>query len=174
MNNMQNIVRILKHDGIGILPTDTLYGVVGSAFSKKAVARLYRVRKRDTKKPCIILISSMHDLNRFGIKIDARLHLALNQLWSGPISIIFPCPHKRFSYLHRGTKTLAFRMPKPIWLRALLKKTGPLLAPSANIEGKKPARTIKEARAYFGSRVDFYVDRGTLSGKPSIILEIKR
>jgi len=171
---MKKIISILEHDGIGILPTDTLYGVVASAFSKKAVTRLYRIRKRNTKKPCIILIGSLNDLKRFGIPVDTRLRSVLSRVWPGPVSTILSCPHKRFSYLHRGTKTLAFRLPKPLWFRTLLRKTGPLLAPSANIEGKRPARTVQEAKRYFGPHVDFYLDKGRSAELPSIILEIKR
>ena len=55
---MGNIVTILKQGGIGVLPTDTIYGLVGSALSQRAVKRIYKVRKRNPKKPFIILISS--------------------------------------------------------------------------------------------------------------------
>ena len=69
---------------------------------------------------------------------------------------------------------MAFRVPKNLWLRRLLSKTGPLVAPSANLEKKRPAGTIKEAKEYFKDKVDFYFDKGKIKGKPSIILEIKR
>ncbi len=163
--------------GIGILPTDTLYGVVGSAFSKKAVERIYKVRRRNPKKPCIILISSISDLQKFGIS-DAFIHtngLMLKKVWPGKVSIIFPLPkevQKKFEYLHRATKALAFRLPKKKSLITLLKKTGPLVAPSANPEGKKPAETIAEAKKYFGNKVDFYISGGKKTGKPSKLVSL--
>ena len=55
-----------------MLPTDTLYGIVGSALSKRAVLRIYKLRRRDPKKPMIILIGSLDDLKLFGV----RLHKA--------------------------------------------------------------------------------------------------
>jgi L-threonylcarbamoyladenylate synthase len=55
----------------------------------------------------------------------------------------------------------------------LLKKTGPLVAPSANPEGSKPAKIIKEARKYFGNKIDFYVNQGKLDSLPSTLVVIK-
>lgn len=169
------MVKIIKRGGIGVIPTDTLYGIVGLALSKKAVSRIYRVRGRNPKKPFIILIGSIADLKRFGIRVNSEVNArVLNKVWPGPVSVILPCPSKKFTYLHRGTKTLAFRVPKTVWLRAILKKTGPLVAPSANPEGKATALTVAEARTYFGSRVDFYLDRGRRNAQASNLLEIKR
>jgi L-threonylcarbamoyladenylate synthase len=172
--NLKSIISILKSHGIGVMPTDTIYGLVGSAFSRRAVERIYKLRKRNRKKPMIILISSIGDLKLFGIKLTPRLRKFLGNVWPGPVSVILPCRINKFHYLHRGTNSLALRLPKSVWLRNILKQTGPLVAPSANIEGKKPAYTIAEAKKYFGSRADFYLDRGRLYAFPSILIEIKR
>ncbi len=128
-------VKIIKKGGIGVLPTDTIYGLVGLALSKRVVSRIYHVRRRNLKKPMIILIGSRRDLRFFGIRIDAKIRKILRQFWPGKASIIIPCPAKKFYYLHRGTKSLAFRLPKQVWLRKFLAKTSPLVAPSANPEG---------------------------------------
>jgi len=41
----EEIIKILKNDGVGVMPTDTLYGLVGSAFSKRAIDRIYKLKK---------------------------------------------------------------------------------------------------------------------------------
>ena len=97
----------------------------------------------------------------------------MSKVWPGKVSAILPCPSREFSYLHRGTKTLAFRLPKKGDLRELLKKTGPLAAPSANPEGLEPAKTVKEAKGYFGDAVDFYIDEGRLASLPSTLIAIE-
>ncbi|MFH0806444.1 MAG: L-threonylcarbamoyladenylate synthase [Candidatus Brennerbacteria bacterium] len=168
------IEHILNNGGVAVMPTDTILGVVGSAVKRKTVERIYRLRKRSPKKPFIVLISSPRDIVKFGIRPDARVRAFLNQVWPGPISIIFPCPSLKFQYLHRGTKTLAFRVPKSTTLCILLKKTGPLVAPSANVEGQPPARTVGEAMRYFGDTVDVYASGKPKRGTPSLLVEIKR
>src|SRR3989338_11017033 len=99
---MGNIVTILKQGGIGVLPTDTIYGLVGSALSQRAVKRIYKVRKRNPKKPFIILISSIKDLSHFGIRLDVKTRKFLENLWPGPVSVILACTDKQFFCLHRG------------------------------------------------------------------------
>lgn len=168
----QETAEVLRKGGVGVIPTDTIYGIIGSALNIKAVERIYRLRRRNPKKPMIILISSITDLKRFGVSIDLKTNRTLKRLWPGKVSVILPSPSKKFAYLHRGLKTLAFREPAKKSLRALLRKTGPLVAPSANIEGKRPARTIAEAQRYFGRKVDFYIDGGRLKGKASKLVTI--
>jgi len=167
------LLKYIKKDKIGVIPTDTIYGVVASAWSKKAVERAYKIMKRNQKKPFVILISSIKDLDNFNIKLDKNTENILKQIWPGKVSVILPVPSKKFKYLHRGTKTLAFRVPKKPSLVKLLKKTGPLISTSANPEGKKPAETMAEAKKYFGDKVDFYANGGKMKSLPSTLIEIK-
>lgn len=146
----KNIIDILKNDGVGILPTDTLYGLVGRASSKKVFDRIFNLKNRDSKKPFIILINSIEDLKLFEIEIDDETRKILEKFWPGKVSVILPCDNEKFSYLSMGTGTLAFRIPNKKDLLDLLKATGPLLAPSANPSGESPALTIEEAKEYFG------------------------
>jgi L-threonylcarbamoyladenylate synthase len=167
-------VDTLKRGGIGVLPTDTIYGLVGKALSRKAVLRIYKARKRSPAKPMIILIGSLNDLTAFNVRPNERVLGVLRKIWPGPVSVIFPCPEKKYSYLHRGTNTLAFRLPKDVSLRKLLAVTGPLVAPSANLEGRKPALSVAAAENYFNDEVDFYLDAGERRSLPSTLIEIKR
>ncbi len=167
------LVKKIQAGGIGVMPTDTLYGLVGRALSRSVVKQIYRLRKRDRNKPFIVLISSFMDLRACGVVIDKKTRIFLSRVWPGKVSVILPCISKRFHFLHRGTKTIAFRMPRPPRLRALLKKAGPLVAPSANLQGLPPATTIQEAKAYFGNRVDFYVDQGRLRSLPSTLIGLE-
>lgn len=168
----KTIAPILKLGGIGVLPTDTLYGVVGNALDKEAVERIYELRKRDLQKPMIILISSLKDLKKFGIVLNAQQKKTLANLWPAKVSVVLPCKNKKFEHLHRGKNTLAFRLPGDEQLIGLLRKTGPLVAPSANKSGQDPATNYLEAKKYFAEEVDFYVDMGKLKSKHSTIVEM--
>ncbi|HVM76875.1 MAG TPA: L-threonylcarbamoyladenylate synthase [Candidatus Paceibacterota bacterium] len=173
----QYILPSLKKGAIGVLPTDTIYGIVGSALNKKAIERIYRLRKRSPKKPVIVLIGSLHDVKKFGVALSPDIKKTLSTVWPNQVSVILPVgtasARRKFSYLHRGTNAIAFRLPKPLWLRQLLTASGPLAAPSANVEGEPPAKTIKEAKGYFGDRVDFYVDAGKRVSEPSTLVGVE-
>ena len=162
--------QMIARGGIGVFPTDTLYGIVGSAYSKVAVEKIYRAKGRNKQKPFIVLISSLNDLKSFGIKINKNQKKYLGEVWPGPVSVILPCKSKKFEYLHRGKNSLAIRFPKKKKIIDFVKKTGPLVAPSANPQGLLPAHTIAEAKDYFGADMDFYVSDGLLDAKASKIV----
>lgn len=169
----KKIIETLKQGGIGVLPTDTLYGLVGDAFNEEAVKKIYTLRKRDPRKPLIVLIAEISDLGLFGIHVNEYTKEILEKVWPGKVSVVLPCQGKKFYYLHRGWETIAFRIPMQKALRELLKETGPLVAPSANIEGDPPAETIAAARKYFGGNIDFYENGGTLLSEPSTLVVFK-
>lgn len=168
----KTVAPILLAGSVGVIPTDTLYGLVGSALKKETVERIYKLRKRDLKKPMIILISSLDDIDAFGVSVTAAQKKILKKLWPGKVSVVLACNSKNMEHLLRGGKTLALRMPDDKDLLQLLKKSGPLVAPSANLAGEKAAETYEEAREYFGDKIDFYVDAGKFASKPSTIIQL--
>jgi L-threonylcarbamoyladenylate synthase len=170
----ENLIKTLKDGGIAVMPTDTIYGIVGNALDESVVHHIYQVRKRNPEKPCIILIPNIDELSKFSIALNEEQKEKLKECWleTRPLSIILYCIDENFTYLHRGTKTLAFRVPHNKELLELLLQVGPLVAPSANTEGLPPSKNIQEAKNYFGDKVDFYVDGGEVVGQASKIIKI--
>lgn len=167
----EKIARQLQANGaIGIIPTDTIYGVVARAADEAAVERLYRLKRRESK-PGTLIAANIGQLEKLGLK--RRYLTAVRQYWPGAISVIIPCADPSLAYLHRGKMSLAVRLPDKKELQELLAGTGPLLTSSANQPGEPPANTVKEAKQYFGDQVDFYVDGDDLSAnQPSTIIRI--
>jgi L-threonylcarbamoyladenylate synthase len=165
-----SIATKLVKGNIGIIPTDTVYGLVGRAENQAAVKRLYAVKGRE-KKPGTLIAADLKQLEKLGLK--HRYLKAVENFWPGAISIIIPCSDPALTYLHRGKMSLAVRIPADKNLLKLLQVTGPLLTSSANHPGDTTAETIAQAKKYFGEEVDFYVDDGSLSGRqPSTIIRI--
>lgn len=153
---------------IGIIPTDTLYGLVARAADREAVARIYQLKQRDGK-PGTIIAASIDQLVELGIK--RRYLTAVEQYWPGAISIVIPC--FELEYLHHGLGSIPVRIPQNGALQELLLETGVLQTSSANLTGEPCATTVQEAAKYFGETVDFYVDGGDLSDRePSTIIRV--
>ncbi len=165
--NSPELVTNLLNGGVGVLPTDTLYGIACLASDEKAVARLYSLKSRENK-PGTIIAASVDQLVELGLK--RRYLKPVEHYWPGAISIEIP---HQINYLNQSTGRQAFRIAKDTHLVKILEKTGPLLTSSANLPGEPEANNIGEARDYFGNKVDFYVDGGDLSGrKGSTIIRI--
>jgi len=173
LNNPQ-IINLLRQGKLGIIPTDTIYGIHASIFHKSSINKIYQISNRDRNKPMIILISSINDLALFKIKPSPQTFKLLTKYWPGKISIILPVNNNSFYYLHRGQNSLAFRVPNNIYLQKLIEQTGPLVSTSANPQSKPPATTIDQAEQYFGDNIDFYVDAGKIKGESSTLIKIAK
>ncbi len=155
---------------VGIIPTDTVYGIVARAEDEQAVNRLYKLKSRDNK-PGTVIAASLEQLEHLGFK--HRYLKAVEQFWPGAISVIIPLSDPNLKYLHQGKMSLAVRLPDSSELKRLLSETGPLLTTSANEPNNPTAINIDEAKKYFGDSVDFYIDGGNLSNRlPSTIIRI--
>jgi L-threonylcarbamoyladenylate synthase len=164
-----HVSELLHASAVGVLPTDTLYGIVCRAADRQAVKRLYKLKKRENK-PGTVIAANIEQLVELGLK--ARYLKAVEQFWPNSISIEIPLGTS-LDYLHQGTQRQAFRIPKEEELRGLLEQTGPLLTSSANQPGEPCAANIKEALDYFGDSVDFYVNGGDLSSRlPSTLIRV--
>jgi L-threonylcarbamoyladenylate synthase len=155
-----------------VLPSDTLYGLAASATSPSAVSRVYDIRRREHHKPVITLVSDIQDLANFQVEIAPRTKNVLNKVWPGPVSVIVAADGPALAYIHRGTNSIAFRVPNKPVLRDLIRRVGPVVAPSANLAGDVPATSVEEAYAYFGDAV-WYLDEGPLTGAASALVDIR-
>lgn len=154
------LVSLLKGGAVGVMPSDTVYGLMACAADRQAVERLYALKHRD-HKPGTLIAASIEQFVALGIK--ARYLKAVEQFWPGPVSVEIP---HQVGYLNMDTGRQALRIPADADLAAVLEQTGALQTTSANAPGEPVATTIDDAIAYFGDTVDFYVDGGDLSSRP--------
>ncbi|MFA5934407.1 MAG: L-threonylcarbamoyladenylate synthase [Candidatus Paceibacterota bacterium] len=166
----QKYIDILKNNGVGVIPTDTIYGIACSVFNKDALDRIFEIKGRDENKPPVVIISDIKELDIFGIKLIDKVKKFIDKYWPGKVSIIFQISAE-YSYLDKG-RGLAIRLVNDPKIKVFLEKTGPLATSSANTQGLLPAKNIEEAKKYFGEKVDFYYDIGELVSEPSTLVKI--
>lgn len=157
--------KALKKKKIGVIGTHHAYVLVGDALDEAVVERVYRLKGAAPQTSYPILISAWEELERFGVALsDTQKEVLAKKYWPGPVDVVLPSTGSRFAYLHQGAGKLVFRYPADFLTLSLLRRTGPLLAPTANPEGLPVATTILEAKQYFEGKVDFFVNKGTLEG----------
>jgi tRNA threonylcarbamoyl adenosine modification protein (Sua5/YciO/YrdC/YwlC family) len=167
MVTLEQAVELLKSGFVGVMPTDTVYGLAACAENVQATEKLYRLKHRE-HKPGTLIAASTDQLQLLGVAqsdIDR-----VSKWWPGALSAVLPVEGQ---YLHQGLGDLAIRVVGDERVRTILEQTGPLITSSANHPGKPGSTTIDEAIAYFGDQVDFYVNGGDLSGNlPSTIVKL--
>ncbi len=151
---------------VGVIPTDTVYGLAARAHDESAVKKMYDLKNRE-KKPGTLIAANVQQLLDLGVSqgdIDQ-----VSKYWPGPVSAVLTLYTS--GYLHQEVGTLAMRVVDDENLVKILETTGPLITSSANQPAQPPATTIDEAYDYFGDSVDFYVDGGVIDNvQPSTIV----
>ena len=166
--NYKEVLRIsakaIKDGKVLVCPTDTVYGLVCDFYNKKAVDKIYKIKKRPKSKLLPIFIKDIKMVKNF-IKINKNQEKFLKKIWPGAITVV----------LEKNKN--AFRIPKNKFILDLIKKAScPLAETSANISGKAPAMDLKEIMSYFKNRKikpDLVISSGKLKkSKPSKIIDL--
>jgi len=162
-------IEVLRRGGVGVIPTDTVYGLVARAADSAAVRRLYALKHRE-HKPGTVIAASVEQLVELGV--EERYLNKVRRWWPGPLSVETPF-EGRYDYLSQETGHCAWRVVADENLQKILKQTGPLQTSSANQPGEPVSVDVEMARGYFGDGVDFYVDGGNLAGRlPSTVIRV--
>lgn len=156
----KTIKHMIAGGSVGVLPTDTVYGLVARADNQAAVERLYALKRR-ASQPGTLIAANTDQLAQLGFD-PSDLAIAQNY-WPNPVSVVLDARNVA-NYLKHDLTSLAVRIPARDDLRELLEATGPLMTTSANPVKKPTAETIQQAQRYFGDLVDFYIDNGDISG----------
>lgn len=166
---------ILKNGGIGIFPTDTVYGIGCNALDITGLEKLYKLKERNFNKPISILVSNPNMINKFVKNINNIERKLIENFWPGALTIIFNKSEIVPKLLTAGLDTIGIRMPNNKIAIELIDKLGnPIAASSANISGKIPATNINNAlKNSFNNKIDFIIDDGETYNIPSTIVRVE-
>ncbi len=150
-----------KNDCIAV-PTETVYGLAGNAYSNIAVKKIFKLKKRPVNNPLIV---HYYDINK--LKQDCYINdnfiKLFNKFSPGPITFILKLKKdsKISNFVTNKQKTLAVRFPKHLLFRKLLKNLNyPLAAPSANISTKLSSVQASDVIEEFGSQIKYILNGG--------------
>jgi len=150
-----------KNDCIAV-PTETVYGLAGNAYSNIAVKKIFKLKKRPVNNPLIV---HYYDINK--LKQDCHINdnfiKLFNKFSPGPITFILKLKKdsKISNFVTNKQKTLAVRFPKHLLFRKLLKNLNyPLAAPSANISTKLSSVQASDVIEEFGSKIKYVLNGG--------------
>ena len=180
--NLNKAKKILEKNKIIAVPTETVYGLAGNAYSNKSVKRIYVLKKRPKKNPLIIHYYNL-DLLKKDAKYDKNFLKLYKKFSPGPLTYILKKrkSSKVSKFANAKLKTIAVRFPKNKVIRSLLKKLSfPLAIPSANIStGVSPTEPL-DVVDEFKNKIKFILNGGksiiglestviNLSNKPRIL-----
>ncbi len=163
----------LAQDGLLLVPTETVYGVAASALRPAAVARLQRLKGRESGKPLQLLVASPAAGRALAGEWPVEAQRLADAGWPGPLTLVVPAGPAVPREVVAADGTVGLRCPDHARLRELLARFGPLAASSANLPGEPPALDGAAAVAAVGQQVALALDGGAVAGgQPSTVVAV--
>lgn len=166
--DLKKTAQAIKGGKVVICPTDTVYGLLCDAVNKKAVDKLFKIKKRPKEKQIPIFVKDIRMAKKLA-KISKEQEKFLKTVWPGKTTVVLRKKNQK--------GTIGLRIPKHKFVLDLMRRLGrSLTGTSANISGRPASTKIKEVLRQFRSQEcqpDLVVDTGNLPrSKPSIVIDL--
>ena len=156
-----------------VYPTDTVYGIGADIYNEVAVKNLYLAKRRPFDMALSVAVADRKMMESVAI-LNETADKLIKAFLPGPLTIIIKKNPEVPDIVTAGSQKVGIRIPDhPIALE-IARRSGPIVATSANIHFQPDAIDIGMATAALGNSVSTYIDAGhSPSGKPSTIIWIK-
>ena len=180
--SLHKTINYLQKEKIVGLPTETVYGLAGNAYSKKSVNKIYKIKKRPKINPLIVHYFNFKSAER-DIFFNKDFFKLYKKFCPGPITFILKkkLKSKIQPIVSANSNTLAIRFPDHKIIRSILKKISfPLAMPSANISSNVSPVCAEDVVDEFKKKIKLIIDGGKsriglestvvdLTGKPNVL-----
>lgn len=172
---LERVSSVVKSGGVVVLPTETVYGLVGDVSSAPVLERIFELKRRGADKPISIFVNREVLIKLFPKGLPQVSRKLADRFWPGPLTLIIPYEGRDFQHLTSGSRKIGLRFSASRLIQGVLEKVKtPLSATSANLSGEKRPYPFERILQTFGSRVDLIVKAEERQGeKASTVLEVE-
>ena len=157
---VRGCAEILERGGLVAFPTETVYGLGGSALDADAARKIYAAKGRPSDNPLIIHIAKPEDAEKYCVTSDAYYKIA-EAFMPGPITVVLPKKDNIPESVTGGLSTVAVRCPAHPVARALIDACGfPVAAPSANTSGRPSPTAADHVKDDLSGKIEAIIDGG--------------
>ena len=156
----REVARVVTDGGVVLFPSETFYGLGADPTRSETVERVYRLKDRPQGIPLSVVCADWQQLEEL-VVVPAAHRVRLSRIWPGPLTAVL---RARCDLPASAAGTLAVRIPGHAMLRAVLYRSGPLTATSANRHGDPECRDVDAALASLAGSPDLVLDGGSTAG----------
>ena len=175
--NIKKAKKLLNMSECVAIPTETVYGLAGNAYSDRACRKIFKLKKRPKNNPLIVHYHKYQDLKK-DCYFDGNFLKLYKKFCPGPITFVLNLKKnsKISKFVTNKKRSLAVRFPKHSITRNLLRQLRfPLAAPSANLSKKVSSVCSSDVKEDFGKKIKFILEGGrSLIGVESTILDLRK
>jgi len=164
----------LTNGGVIAYPTESVYGLGCDPLDQAAIKRLLAVKHRNESMGLILISDTFRRLEAFLEPMLEAQRIKLNKTWPGPVTWLIPAQPWVPDWLTGSHGTIAVRVTAHPVASALCQAADmPIVSTSANISGRRPAKTALQVHRQFDQSIDYIVPGRTGSlAKPTMIRDL--
>jgi len=172
MRLIEKVVDCLKNGGVIAYPTDTYYGIGCDIMNKKAIERVYSIKRRDKSKPFSFICSDLKHISDYA-KISNSAYRTLKRCLPGPYTFIFEGSKMVPKIMLTKRKSAGIRVPDHQICMDIIKTLGnPVISTSANLPDEEPMSEAWMIEEAFSNQIDMVIDGGPVPNRPSSVISL--
>ena len=161
---------ILNRGGLIVAPTETRYGLLAKIDNRAAVEKLFEIKGRSADKPSAIFVEDMSQLKQLA-QVNSITQKLGDSFLPGPLTLVLKSKRDFGPFFALNLMT-GFRISSSPVIAAIVAKTGPLSATSANLSGQKEPDDISGNYEQLGNNINLYLDAGRLNNPSSTVVQV--
>ena len=169
---IRRVVKVLEDGGIIAYPTDTVYGLGCSLYQKKAIERIYLIKRSEKNRPFSFICADLKDISLY-CQVTNYAYKIMKRLLPGPYTFVLEGTRLVPKIMLTKRKTAGIRVPNnPICL-ALVRELGhPIITTSAMLAGGAALYDPADIDRHLGKSLDVVIDGGMLVSEPSSVIDL--
>ena len=169
---IRRVVEVLQEGGVIAYPTDTVYGFGCSLYNKKAIERIYMIKRSEKNRPFSFICADLKDISLY-CKVSNYAYKTMRRLLPGPYTFILEGTKLVPKIMLTRRLTAGIRVPdNPICL-ALVRELGhPIISTSAMLPNGEVLYDPAEIERHLGKLLDIVIDGGVLVSEPSSVIDL--
>ena len=169
---IHKVAEVLKEGGVIAYPTDTIYGFGCDIFNKKAINRVYQIKKRQHAKPFSFICSDLKHISEYA-QVTNYAYKTMRRLLPGPYTFILPGSKLVPKIMLTKRKTVGIRVPQNNICLAIVQALGhPIISTSVGFSGQEVLSDPLQIEETFGAQIELTIDGGSLVNQPSSIISL--
>ena len=176
-NFIKNINNILKKGAVIAFVTDTVWGVGCLPDNEKAVKKIYELKKREAKKPLILMSNDYENLKKYIKNPSEKTNLLVKKYFPGALTIVSQKSDLTPKFVTSNMDTVGIRVPDNVVFQKICNIIdGHVLATtSANVSGNTSGKSFEDVKDELGNKIDYiFEDYGyKAKGLESTVVKIE-
>lgn len=169
---LQDAVQILREGGVVAYPTDTVYGIGCDLFNKKAIERVYHIKRLPRKKPLSFICSDLKHISEFA-RVSNLSYRLMKRLLPGAYTFILPATHKVPRLMLTKRRTVGIRVPDNRITLDIVKRLGnPIISTSLKLDEDELLSDPFQIYDEYGKQLDAVIDGGVMKSDVSTIVDL--